>query len=90
MSTICVDDLVVNISDRSVVGVVLSTTEAGGGLRPAAELDLWDTGQGPRFSNSGRVPVRWWNDGEPYEWWEDPQFLEIVRTAPDRANLAVH
>ncbi|WP_100514093.1 hypothetical protein [Mycobacteroides abscessus] len=88
---ICIDDHVVNVSDHSVVGEVLPASEATGGLHLSSGLDVWDTGAGPRFSDSGLVPVRWnTGDGVSYEWWEDPEFLEVVHPAPHRSNLAVH
>ncbi|SIH19648.1 Uncharacterised protein [Mycobacteroides abscessus subsp. abscessus] len=91
MNDIYIDDHVVNVSDRSVVGEVLPASEATGGLHSPSGLDVWATGTGSRFSDSGLVPVRWnTGGGGPYEWWEVPEFLEVVRPAPHRSNLAVH
>ncbi|RIT36854.1 hypothetical protein D2E76_16525 [Mycobacteroides abscessus] len=88
---IYINDLVVNVSDRAVVGEVLPTSESAGGLHSSADTDIWDTGSGPRFSDSGLVPVRWnTDDGVPYEWWEAPEFLEVVQPAQVRSQLAVH
>lgn len=90
-SDIRVHDLVVNVGDRSVVGEVLATSQAEGGLHPAADLDVWDTGARPRYRESGKVPVIWNHDGAPYEWWEDPENLEVVRSSDiDRGAPAVH
>lgn len=91
MKDIYEDDVVVNVGDRNVVGRVLSTSESVGGLHSLTNLDIWDTGAGPRFSDSGLVPVRWsTDDGVPYEWWEAPEFLDVVRPALDRRQRAVH
>ncbi|BBN50827.1 hypothetical protein [Mycobacterium avium] len=91
MKDIHVRDLVVNVGDRAVVGQVLSASESAGGLHSPADLEFWDTGSEPRFSDTGLVPVRWNpDDGLPYEWWEAPEFLEVVRLALDRGQLAVH
>jgi hypothetical protein len=62
MTDITAGDLVVNVGDRSVVGAVLSTSESAGGLHSPFDLDLWDTGGKPRFSDAGLVPVRWNTD----------------------------
>ncbi|MBN7458375.1 hypothetical protein [Mycobacteroides abscessus] len=91
MNDIYIEDRVINVSDRSFVGEVLPTSESIGGLHSSAGLDVWDAGAGPRFSDSGLVPVRWSTDhGVPYEWWEAPEFLEVVRPALRRRKLAVH
>ncbi|ORW24562.1 hypothetical protein AWC17_03195 [Mycobacterium nebraskense] len=90
MNDIHVRDLVVNVGDRTVVGQVLSTSESVGGLHSPADLDLCDTGNGPRFTDTGLVPVRWNPDGAAYEWWEAPEFLEVFRPALDCGQLAVH
>lgn len=80
MTAINVDDLVINHGDRSVVGQVLSTSEAVGGLHCLTDLDTWDTGTAAQFSDSGLVPVRWnTDDGVPYEWWEAPEFLVLLK-----------
>lgn len=89
MNDVHVRDLVVNVGDRTVVGQVLSTSESVGGLHYPADFDLWDTGNGPRFTDTGLVPVRWNPDGVPYEWWDAPEFLEVVRPALDCGQLAV-
>lgn len=91
MNAVHVHDLVVNVGDRGVVGQALSTSESTGGLHSVTDLDLWDTNSEPRFSNAGLVPVRWNpDDGLPYEWWEAPEFLEVIRPALDHGQLAVH
>lgn len=91
MKGIYVHDLVVNVGDRNVVGRVLSTSKSAGGLHSPTDLDVWDTGTGPRFSDRGLVPVRWnADDGVPYEWWETPESLQVVRPALDGGRLAIH
>lgn len=91
MNDICIDDRVISVGDRSVVGEVLSTSESSGGLHSSVGLDAWDTGTGPRFSDSGLAPVRWSTDyGVPYEWWEAPESLEVICPAPDRSQIAAH
>lgn len=91
MNDIYVGDLVINAGDPNVVGRVLSTSETAGGLHSPTNLDMWDTGTGHRFTDSGLVPVRWnTDDGVPYEWWEAPAFLDVVRPAHDRSQLAVY
>ena len=88
MSDVNPGDLVVN-SDPSVIGEVLPASTTRNGLHRAAELDLWDAGAGPSFANSGLVPVRWNTDSSPYEYWENPEFLTVVRPAV-AASLTVH
>lgn len=83
--TLQVGDLVANVGDRSVVGEVVATSTATGGLHASTALDTWGTTDGPRFADSGKVPVRW-NTDVPYEWWEEPEFIEVVRSAPDFAR----
>jgi hypothetical protein len=91
MRGIYVHDIVVHVGDRNVVGQVLSTSKSAGGLHSPTNLDVWGTGRGPRFSNSGLVPVRWnADDGVAYEWWETPESLDVIRPALDRRHLAVH
>ena len=91
MEDIYVGDLVVNVGDRNVGGRVLSTSESAGGLHSPTTLDVWNTGTDARFSESGLVPVRWsTDDGVPYEWWESPEFLDVVHPALDRSHIAVH
>lgn len=88
MNEIHVGDRVVN-SDPAVVGEVLPTSTTSNGLHRAADLDLHDAGDGPSFADSGLLPVRWHAPGGTYEWWEDPEFLTVVRPADD-AEHAVH
>jgi hypothetical protein len=80
MIDICIGDLVVN-SDPSVIGEVLADSGAAGGQHSAEDLDLWGTGQGPRYATTGLIPVRWNTDDGSYEWWEAPAFLTVVRPA---------
>lgn len=87
MSEIHIGDLVVN-SDPGVIGEVLGTSTTENGLLHAGDLDLWEAGQGPRYADSGLLPVRWNADGGPYEWWEEPEFLTVVRTSVNVASLA--
>lgn len=90
MNDINVGDLVVNVGDRSVAGEVLSTSGSAGGLHSPSDLDFWDTGSGPRFSDTDLVPVRWNTaDDVPYQWWEAPEFLEVLRPTLDLTQLAV-
>jgi hypothetical protein len=92
MSVIHVGDLVVN-SDPRVIGEVLASSTTGNGLHTPTDLDVHDAGIGPRYADSGLVPVRWdgtESDGGPYEWWEDPGFLTVVRRAPVPGPIAVH
>ena len=89
MCEIHVGDLVVN-SDPSVVGEVLATSASEHGLRRAVELDLWDAGDGLRYADSGLVPVRWDVADGQYEWWEDPEFLTVVRPALNPGPVAIH
>lgn len=88
MNAIQVGDLAVN-SDPSVVGEVLPSSETVNGLHRAIELDLWDVGEGPSHADSGLLPVRWNADGGAYEWWEEPEFLTVVRPAGTGVLLAV-
>lgn len=90
MTDMHVGDVVVNVSDRGIFGEIVQATEAAGGLHSPTALDLWGTA-GPQFSDSGLVPVRWYTeDGVPYEWWEAPEFLEVVRTRSTAIRPAVH
>lgn len=58
---------------------------------PPSDLTVLDTGTKPRFSNSALIPVRWNpDDGAPYEWWETPEFLNVVDRAPARSQTAIH
>lgn len=80
MTEIHPGDLVVN-SDPTVIGEVLPASTSANGLHRTAEIDLCDAGAGPSFANSGLIPVRWNTDGSPYEHWENPEFLTVVRPA---------
>jgi hypothetical protein len=75
MRVIDVGDLVVN-SDPSVIGEALTSSATGNGLHTPTDLDVLDAGTGPRYTDSGLVPVRWdrrESEGGPNEWWEDPE-----------------
>ena len=85
-----VGDLVVNTSDRSVIGEVLPTSTTTNGLHLSTELSS-HTPDGPKFTDSSLVPVRWAGDSEAaYEWWERPEFLEVVRHDPAHTQTAIH
>ena len=88
MNEIQVGDLVVN-SDPSVVGEVLPSSKTVNGLHRATKLDLWNVCEGPSYADSGLLPVRWNADGGPYEWWEEPEFLTVVRPRRHRPSTAV-
>ena len=58
MTDIHVGDLVVINSDPSVIGEVLATTAAVGGLHPVGDLDLRNTSAGPQYADTCLLPVR--------------------------------
>lgn len=76
MANINVGDLVVSTTDHSVIGQVLPSSDTDSGLAAPLTADLWADNL-----NADLLPIRWYTDGEPYEWWERPEFLIVVRSS---------
>ena len=76
MTNINVGDLVVSTTDHSVIGQVLPSSDTDSGLASPLTANLWDDDL-----NAGLLPIRWYTDGEPYEWWERAEFLTVVRSS---------
>ena len=87
MSTVNIGDIVVNTSDNTIFGEAIPESPAVQGLHPNTRIDLWGGGDaGPAYADSGLVAVRWYlEDGETYDWWEDPEFLVVV--SPSTASV---
>ena len=76
MANINVGDLVVITTDPSTIGQVLPSSDTDSGLASPLTADIWAADL-----NADLLPIRWYTDGVPYEWWERAEFLTVVRSS---------